>query len=147
VSSSAAVSVTALRTSGTLARRHCREARRACPGQAIVYTVTTLAKASHTLAIEVTGQKNAAAADSLIYVDAIDAQSRAEDDDPAITYSGSWVQDTARNWSASSLQTGSGTAKRAATAGALTAATRFQDSVSMQYVIQLGRMRNGRVPR
>ena len=29
----------------------------------------------------------------------------------------------------------------------LTAATRFQDSVSMQYVIQLGRMRNGRVPR
>ena len=33
--------------------------------QAIVYTVTTLANARHTLAIEVTGQKNAAAADSL----------------------------------------------------------------------------------
>jgi hypothetical protein len=84
---------------------------------AAVYTVTTLARASHTLAIEVTGQKNAAAADSLIYVDAVDVQSRMEDDDSAITYSGNWIADTSRNWSGTSLQAGSGTVQRSASAG------------------------------
>ena len=86
--------------------------------QGVVYAVTKLAQASHTLAIEVTGQKNAAAADSLVYVDAMDVQSRVEDDDRSITYSGSWVPDTAQNWSGSSLETGAGTATRAAAAGA-----------------------------
>jgi len=66
----------------------------------------------------VTGQKNAAATDSLIYVDAIDVQSRIEDDDAAIAYSGNWVLDTSSNWSGTSLQTGAGTAMRSATAGA-----------------------------
>jgi hypothetical protein len=86
--------------------------------QGVVYTVTTLAMASHTLAIEVTGQKNAAAGDALIYVDALDVQSRAEDDDPAVTYTGSWVVDTSRNWSGGSLEVGAGTAARADTLGA-----------------------------
>src|SRR5207248_11100906 len=85
--------------------------------QAAVYTATGLAKASHTLAIEVTGQKNAAASDSVIFVDAVDVQSRVEDDDSAIAYSGSWVPDTMRNWSGTSLQTGAGTTMRSATAG------------------------------
>jgi len=66
----------------------------------------------------VTGQKNAAASDALIYVDALDVQSRVEDDDSAIAYTGSWVVDTSRNWSGGALQTGAGTAVRAATAGA-----------------------------
>lgn len=87
------------------------------PFQAVVYMVTKLAPAAHTLAIEVTGQKNASAGDSLIYIDAIDVQSRIEDDDPAIAYAGSWVADTARNWSGGSLETGAGTSMRSATAG------------------------------
>src|SRR5262249_10747493 len=85
--------------------------------QAAVYTATSLVRATHTLAIEVTGQKNAAAADNLIYVDAVDVQSRVEDDDPAIAYAGSWVPDTGRNWSGTSPQTGSGTATRSGAAG------------------------------
>src|SRR5256712_10716233 len=76
-----------------------------------------LVKAKHSFAIEVTGQKNAAATDSLIYVDAVDVRSRIEDDDLAITYSGSWVADTGRNWSGTSLETGAGTATRSATGG------------------------------
>src|SRR5262249_33506627 len=85
--------------------------------QAAVYTATSLVRATHTLAIEVTGQKNAAAADNLIYVDAVDVQSRVEDDDPAIAYAGTGVPDTGRNWSGTSPQTGSGTATRSGTAG------------------------------
>jgi len=87
------------------------------PFQAVVYTVTKLAPATHTLAIEVTGQRNASATDSLIYVDAIDVQSRIEDDDPAIAYSGSWLADVGGHWSGGSLETGGGTAMRSATAG------------------------------
>ena len=98
--------------------------------QAAVYSVTTLARASHTLAIEVTGQKNAAAADSLIYVDAVDVQSRVEDDDPSIAYSGSWTPDTGRNWSGTSLQTGAGVAMRSATAGSRAEFTFTGPSVS-----------------
>jgi len=57
------------------------------PVQAVVYQVTKLAPASHTLAIEVTGQKNALATDSQIDVDSIDVPSRIEDDDAALAYS------------------------------------------------------------
>ena len=85
--------------------------------QAVVYTVMTLANAGHTLAIEVTGQKNANASDTLIAVDAFDVQSRVEDDDSAVAYSGSWVTDLSRDWSRSSLQTGGGAAMRSTTAG------------------------------
>jgi hypothetical protein len=85
--------------------------------EAVAYTVTTLANASHTLAIEVTGQKNPNATDARIAVDAFDVQSRVEDDDSAILYSGSWVLDLSRDWSRSSLQTGGGAAMRSATAG------------------------------
>jgi len=99
--------------------------------QEVVYTATTLAAASHTLAIEVTGQKNPAATDSLIYVDAFDIRSRIEDTDPAIAYSGSWTQqDTGRDWSGTSINVGSGTAARSATAGSRAEVTFTGTSVS-----------------
>jgi len=98
--------------------------------QAAVYTATTLAAASHTLTIEVTGQGNAAATGSLIYVDAFDIQSRFEDTDPTITYSGSWTPDTTRAWSGTSLNTGTGTAARSATAGSHAEFTLTGTSVS-----------------
>ena len=66
-----------------------------------------------------TGQKNAAATDSVIVVDAFDTRPRFEDTDPSITYSGAWTaQDTIRAYSGTSLQTGGGTASRSATIGA-----------------------------
>jgi hypothetical protein len=86
--------------------------------QAVVYTVTTPAAATHTLAIEVTGQKNPSATNSLIYLDAFDIRSRFEETDASITYTGAWTaQDTIRPYSGTSLQTGAATAARSATAG------------------------------
>jgi hypothetical protein len=86
--------------------------------QAVIYSTTTLAAASHTLAIEVTGQANPAATGNLIYVDAFDIRLRFEDTDPTITYTGSWTPgDTGRAWSGTSANTGAGTVARAATAG------------------------------
>jgi len=98
--------------------------------QEVVYTATTLAAASHTLAIEVTGQKNPAATDSRIYVDAFDIRSRIEDADPSITYTGSWTQDTTRAWSGTSINMGGGTATRSATAGSRAEVTFTGTSVS-----------------
>jgi hypothetical protein len=87
--------------------------------QAVVFKVTGLAAARHRLEVEVTGQKNPAANNSLIVVDAFDTRPRFEDADPSITYSGAWkAQDTIRAYSGTSLQYGAGTAARSATAGA-----------------------------
>jgi len=87
--------------------------------QAVVFKVTGLAAARHRLEVEVTGQKNPAASNSLIVVDAFDIRARVEDADPSIAYSGAWTaQDTIRAYSGTSLQYGSGTAARSATAGA-----------------------------
>ena len=87
--------------------------------QAAVFKVTGLAAARHRLEVEVTGQKNPAASNSVIVVDAFDIRPRVEDADPSITYSGAWTaQDTIRAYSGTSLQYGGGTAARSATAGA-----------------------------
>ena len=67
-------------------------------------TVNGLSNASHTLTIEVTGSKNAAASGALIVVDAFDvpgpAVSRLQETDPDIAYTAGWTQgDTSRSWS------------------------------------------------
>jgi len=70
-----------------------------------MFAATGLSNATHTLRIEVTGLKNAAATSALVVVDAFDVPaqtiSRLQETDPAITYSAGWVQgDTLRAWSA-----------------------------------------------
>jgi hypothetical protein len=83
------------------------------------------------LEIEVTGQRNAAATNSLIVVDAFDVRSRVENTDPSIAYSGAWSrQNTNRNFSGTSVNTGSGTAALSATAGASAEFTFAGTSVS-----------------
>jgi hypothetical protein len=85
----------------------------------VVYSVTGLAPGTHRLEIEVTGLRNAQASGHAIAVDAFDVRSRLEEDDVAVAYTGAWLfNDTARNWSDTSLVTGSGTASRSDTAGA-----------------------------
>jgi Bacterial Ig domain len=80
-----------------------------------MFTVSGLANATHTLAIEVTGQKNPGSSSALIVVDAFDAPaaavSRVQETDPDITFSAGWVPDSTRIWSA-------GAATLTATAGA-----------------------------
>ena len=86
--------------------------------QTVVYAVTGLAAARHRLEVEVTGQKNAAATNSSIVVDAFDIRPRMEETDASITYTGTWTaQDTIRTYSGTSFQTGGGMATRSATAG------------------------------
>ncbi len=62
-----------------------------------MFAATGLANASHTFAIEVTGQQNAAASSALIIVDAFDVPaatiSRLQETDPSVTYTADWVQD------------------------------------------------------
>jgi len=70
-----------------------------------VFTVTGLADASHTFAIEVTEMKNVDSTGTLIVVDAFDVPaviiSRLQETDPATTYTDGWIQgDTLRAWSA-----------------------------------------------
>jgi hypothetical protein len=70
--------------------------------QAVLFSRTGLADASHTLTIEVTGLKNAASTDAFIVVDAFDAPSitRVQDTDPSVTYTVPWAHDkTSRAWS------------------------------------------------
>jgi hypothetical protein len=85
--------------------------------QVPVFTATGLTNASHTLTIQATGQKNAAAQLAFIIVDAFDVPaatiSRLQDTDPAVTYTagGGWVHgDTSDLWSG-------GTASASVTAG------------------------------
>ena len=71
-----------------------------------MYTASGLANTSHTLTIEVTGRKNAAAADTFIVVDAFDAPavtvSRLQETDPDVSFSfNNWnMGDTSHAWSA-----------------------------------------------
>src|SRR6266853_859883 len=72
-----------------------------------MFAATGLANASHTLTIEVTGRKNAAATSTLVVVDAFDVPaatiSRLQETDPSVIYTAGWVQgDTLTAWSAGS---------------------------------------------
>jgi hypothetical protein len=71
--------------------------------QDTVFKATGLADASHTLTIEATGQKNAAATNTLIVVDAFDATApgtRFQETDWSVTYAGSWTHGNRnRTWS------------------------------------------------
>jgi chitodextrinase/uncharacterized protein (DUF427 family) len=84
--------------------------------QVPMFTAVGLANTSHTLTIEVTGQKNAAATLGFVFVDAFDVPaatiSRRQEMDPFITYTGGgWVLgDTSDQWSG-------GTAAGSITAG------------------------------
>jgi hypothetical protein len=64
--------------------------------QAPIFTLTGLANASHTLAVEVTGQQNPASTSPLIVVDAFEVitpGARHQDTDPAVAYGPGWAQD------------------------------------------------------
>jgi Bacterial Ig domain len=70
-----------------------------------MFTLNGLANTTHTLAIEVTGQKNTASASALVVVDGFDvpaaAVSRLQETDPGVTYTAGWAEDsTLRAWSA-----------------------------------------------
>jgi hypothetical protein len=71
--------------------------------QDTVFRATGLADASHTLTIEATGQKNAAATNTLIVVDAFDVTApgtRFQETDWSVTYAGSWTRGNRnRTWS------------------------------------------------
>jgi len=63
--------------------------------QAVVFTSPPLADANHTLMIEATGLKNAAASDARVVVDAFDVTkvgTRFEETDGSVTYTGDWWQ-------------------------------------------------------
>ncbi|HET7766805.1 MAG TPA: Ig-like domain-containing protein [Burkholderiales bacterium] len=62
--------------------------------QSELFKAAGLAEGAHTLTIQVTGQKEAAATAAIVNVDAFDvttSRTRHEDTDPAITYTGGWV--------------------------------------------------------
>ena len=64
--------------------------------QAAVFTAAGLADASHTLTIEVTGEKNPSSMSPLVVVDAFEVTTsgtRRQDTDPAIAYGDGWIQD------------------------------------------------------
>jgi hypothetical protein len=73
--------------------------------QVPMFTAVGLANTSHTLTIQVTGQKNAAATLAFIIVDAFDVPaatiSRLQETDPAVVFTGTgWLQgDTSDQWS------------------------------------------------
>jgi Big-like domain-containing protein len=88
-----------------------------------LFTATGLANASHTLTIEVTGLKNSASTDTTIVVDAFDAEgaspgdpggtpgvTRFEENDPSVTYTGTWFDSVRSDHSG-------GLAKKAYTTG------------------------------
>jgi hypothetical protein len=63
--------------------------------QAELFKATGLANGTHTLTIQVTGQHNLASTAAIIVVDAFDVitpATRHEDTDPAISYTGGWLQ-------------------------------------------------------
>jgi hypothetical protein len=84
--------------------------------QVPMFTAVGLANTSHTLTIEVTGRKNAAAILAYVFVDAFDVPaatiSRLQETDPSVTFTGGgWVRgDTSNVWSG-------GTAAGSITAG------------------------------
>jgi hypothetical protein len=89
--------------------------------QAAVFAATNLAAARHTVTIEATGLRNAAASDARIVVDAFDVRARFEDVDSSVAHTGDWRREnTDRAWSGTSANAGSGTAALTRTAGART---------------------------
>ncbi len=71
--------------------------------QPIVFTSAQLADGNHTITIVATGTKNPASSGTLVMVDAIDVNrpgTRFEETEPAVSFSGSWVQGNLnRAWS------------------------------------------------
>jgi Big-like domain-containing protein/carbohydrate esterase-like protein len=71
--------------------------------QGSVFSASGLADGMHTLTIEVTGQKNAAATGTLVLVDAFDVTrpgTRVQEEDPSIAYTGPWIHGNLnRSWS------------------------------------------------
>ncbi|HJU44099.1 MAG TPA: Ig-like domain-containing protein [Vicinamibacterales bacterium] len=86
--------------------------------QGTMYTATGLAPGSHTMAVEVTGNKHPASSGTTLVVDAIDIRSRFEERDASVSVSGTWQEHMDSNWSGTSPNTGGGAALRANTAGA-----------------------------
>jgi hypothetical protein len=95
--------------------------------QAIVFTATGLADASHTLTIEATGRRNTAATGARIVVDTFEVTTpgrRYQERDAAVTYSGAWFHGNVnRTWS-------EGAASTSAAAGARVTFTFTGTSVS-----------------
>jgi trimeric autotransporter adhesin len=76
--------------------------------QAEAFTVSGLPDADHTITITSTGQRNAAATAARVVVDAFDVLTRGrryEQRDPAITYTGTWHDNSARVWSGGASRT------------------------------------------
>jgi hypothetical protein len=64
--------------------------------QAPIFTASGLAETSHTISIQVTGQRNPAASDAIVVVDAFEVITsgvRHQDTDAAISYGPGWIQD------------------------------------------------------
>jgi hypothetical protein len=71
--------------------------------QKTLFSATGLADSSHTIAIEVTGGKNAASTGTSVVVDAFDVTrpgTRYQEESPAVVYSGNWIHGNLnRTWS------------------------------------------------
>jgi chitodextrinase len=72
--------------------------------QVPLFTAVALSNTNHTLTIEVTGQKNAAATLAFVIVDAFDVPaatlSRLQETDPSVAYTAGWIQgNTGNSWS------------------------------------------------
>jgi hypothetical protein len=72
--------------------------------QVPLFTAVALTNTNHTLSIEVTGQKNAAATLAFVIVDAFDVPaatiSRLQETDPSVAYTAGWIQgNTGNSWS------------------------------------------------
>jgi hypothetical protein len=94
--------------------------------QEVLYTATATTDGAHTLTITATGNKNAASSAARIVVDAFDVMTtavRAEENNPAVAYTGFWDRNTARVFS-------EGAAARAHDAGASVTFTFTGTSVS-----------------
>jgi len=62
--------------------------------QATLFSATGLPAGSHVLGVEVTGARNAASGGAWVWLDAFEAVARAEQDDPAVSCSGTWLNNT-----------------------------------------------------
>jgi len=85
--------------------------------QEVMFAQAGLADATHTLTIQVTGQKNAASTGTKIVVDAFDVTKpgrRHQQDDPNIAYAGSWTRGNVnRVWSEGAANTSQDPGSRA----------------------------------
>jgi hypothetical protein len=59
--------------------------------QAVLFSAGDLAPGSHTLAVEATGTRNALTGGAWVWLDAFEVTARVQQDDPAVTYSGFWL--------------------------------------------------------